>query len=437
MDIQLQDIQTGENLNPVTHIDNVRGFDSDKIINTLSTPIEESFMTSPLKELIAQAKQVNVNSQEVTHEYTVDNTYEPICTRSIMQENGQIKRPIPLYSYDQKKFKLYDLVLVPGVDGYDESGQSRILGSNIILMIVDHESASGNPIAIALNGKKDNPNDTECIFPGINQGAKLKIIGNAFSETQDDFRIISNETKKVYLQKQPSNIQFLLGEKSKAQVNISNLEGEQVIYTTEGLRQQCNRGIVLSDKLTIQKILAISKLFFACTENKNAVLLAGSTLIEQFQNIDYSNHPEISFISRTDLSGLVVTNIHTIFGDIEIKYEPSFDQVGIYESGILFNKEDLIHYVYQDSNTVYEALVLNGTHNIWLSSDFYESSDIINIEFWDSLEEPTTKYHASESRVYLLQSCPGISTESNAGQVWEHDYDGWKNIDILSRKKVQ
>ncbi len=103
---------------------------------------------------------------------------------------------------------------------------------------------------------------------------------------------------------------------------------------------------------TVEDVIALAKMF--SPERmfpKTALLLAGKNLLEQIQCIDFSGHPEIQISTKVNSVGWTVTNFHTVFGDIEIKREPTLDRLGWSNSGALIGENRLVHYVYSSEHS--------------------------------------------------------------------------------------
>ncbi|MDE5924957.1 MAG: hypothetical protein K2G75_06505, partial [Muribaculaceae bacterium] len=106
------------------------------------------------------------------------------------------------------------------------------------------------------------------------------------------------------------------GRPGKLKVNVPKM-GMQYIYTTEGLRWQFKREFQFNGTWTVEKLIALAKMFFTGEDvPKTALLLAGKNLLEQLQCIDYTKHPEIQITTRKNSVGCSFTFFHTVFGDI-------------------------------------------------------------------------------------------------------------------------
>ena len=91
------------------------------------------------------------------------------------------------------------------------------------------------------------------------------------------------------------------GRPGKFKVNVEGL-GLQTVYCTEGLRWQFKREMQHEGKWTIEKIIALAKMFFTGEDvPKTALLLAGKNLLEQIQGVDYRANPEQSRVAGDEL----------------------------------------------------------------------------------------------------------------------------------------
>ena len=155
-------------------------------------------------------------------------------------------------------------------------------------------------------------------------------------------------SKAIIAERRPSptskvrgNRTLWAGRAGKFKVNVPRM-GMQYVYCTEGLRWQFKRELQHEGAWTVERIISLAKMFFTGEDvPKTALLLAGKNLLEQIQCIDFSKHPEIQISTKVNSIGWTVTNFHTVFGDIEIKREPTLDRLGWSNSGALIGKTAL------------------------------------------------------------------------------------------------
>ena len=174
---------------------------------------------------------------------------------------------------------------------------------------------------------------------------------------------------------------------------------------------------------------------------KSAILLAGKNLLEKIQKIDYSRHPEIQISTKTNSVGWVVTNFHTVFGDIEIKREPTLDRLGWSNSGALIGENRLVHYVYSAEHSfkdrvegeeatrsgilIWDAVALKGTCHIWIDGDSMQLNPATtHIRLWDKDTLPKDT-DLEEGAVYYFTRAIGTL---RAGTLYRYTSSTWQEV---------
>ena len=74
--------------------------------------------------------------------------------------------------------------------------------------------------------------------------------------------------------------------------------------------------------------------------------LCGKNFLEKIQTIDFSEHPEVRFEVKMNDLGWEVTRIHTIFGNLEFKHDPTLDRLRWSNSCFMIAYDRCVHYVY-------------------------------------------------------------------------------------------
>ncbi len=430
---------------------------------------------TPLMSLMLKAKKVKVDSPEVDH-YMIDEPRSSVTMASAYTaQEGNLQAVLPLEAKDKNLLQPHTTVLVKGVNGYDKSG-AETPGQELMLIVVGKDASTGNPIVRACNGVKVDDSEYTSV-PDIPADTKLIILGNALYETQKEVApdLIVPQPTRIYLQKRGMNqvvsdyfdsqkkrIPFtkaIIAEQaianfkvrgnrtlwasraSKFKVDTGKL-GMQYIYTTEGVRWQFKKELQHTGKWTVEKFIALAKMFFTGEDvPQNAIFLAGKNLLEAIQSIDYSKHPEIKIETKTNKVGWSVTNIHTVFGDFQIKREPTLDRLGWSNSGALIGEDRLVHYVYSNEHSfnenvegeeakrsgllVWDGLGLKGSCHIWIDGEGDSSnSDATDYIMWDQETAPATT-SSTGPVYYLLVDCPAINASAKAGQMWQHNGSAW------------
>lgn len=430
---------------------------------------------TPLMQLMLKAKKVKVNSPEVEH-YMIDEPRSSVTSTTKVTAGTAKQFILPLLSNDAEIPRPYGTLLAKGVDGYAEDGTTKTPGKDLMLFVTGHDPASGNPICRAVNGPKTNSTDEYCTTPEIPQGTTFIILSNALYETQKevDPDLIVPQGQTVYLQKRGMNqivSDYYEAQKKKipfgkaviAEAAITNFKvrgnrtlyagrkgkfkvqtekaGVQYVYCTEGVRYQVKKEIQHTGKWTIEEIIALAKMTFTGEDvPKSVIALAGKNFLENIQCIDYSKHPEIQISTKTNPVGWVVTNFHTVFGDIELKHDPTLDRLKWSNSAFIVAPDRLVHYQYsaehsskdrmegeeatRESMLVWDALALKGSCHIWINGEGdSENTSATQIHLWDSAEAPESPVEGGV--YYLLQDCPAINAEAVCGQMWQYKSAAW------------
>lgn len=424
---------------------------------------------TPLMNLMLKAKRVDVNSPEVDH-FMIDEARSSVVTTRACGGNGRGYTVLPVSEADGNALRPHTTLLVKGVSGYDATGKEPTPGRDLMLFVTGQDTTSTSPVVRAVNGEKLTPEDEYGNIPAIPAGTTVIILANSLYETQKevDPDLILPKPTRIYLQKRGmnqvvsdyfesqkkrlpfskaviaeqaiatfkvrGNRTLWAGRAGKFKVNVPKM-GMQYVYTTEGLRWQFKRELQEPGSWTVAKIIALAKMFFTGEDvPKSALLLAGKNLLESIQKIDYSKHPEIHISTKVNSVGWTVTNFHTVFGDIEIKREPTLDRLGWSNSGALIGEDRLVHYVYASEHSfedrvegeeatrngllIWDAVALKGTCHIWIDGESEPTADgSARFVLWDSDEAPAEGV-ADGMTFCLTVDCPGISPSAKAGQMW-------------------
>lgn len=448
--------------------------------NFVETDIDEELFRfnsddTPLMNLMLRAKRVKVNSPEVEH-YMID---EPRCSVTTVADvpEGGMQAVLPLDGRDQNLPREYSTLLVNDVDGYSDDGVTRTPGRPLMLFVTGLDPATNNPVVRAVNGSKSSAGDEYSAMPSIPAGSRVVLLANSLYETQKevDPDLIIPQPTRIYLQKRGMNqvvsdyfdsqkkrIPFSkaviaeqaianfkvrgnrtlwAGRSGKFKLNVPRM-GMQYVYTTEGIRWQFKREMQHSGRWTVEKIIALAKMFFTGEDvPKTAILLAGKGLLEAIQCIDYSRHPEIQITTKVNSVGWSVTNFHTVFGDIEIKREPTLDRLGWSNSGALIGENRLVHYVYSTEHSfsdrvegeeatrsgilTWDALALKGSCHIWIDG---EGNGPAGAEGRFTLCDSDTT-PAIGNVYYMLVDRTDLNPGLRAGTMWRYDTDGkWREV---------
>lgn len=434
---------------------------------------------TPLMQLMLIAKKVKVTSPIVEH-YMIDEPRSSVTTTTAVAKATTQQFVLPLPSNDAAIPRPYGTLLVDGVDGYTEDGQTLTPGKPLMLFVVGHDTLTGNPIVRAVNGPKATTADEYCTTPAIPAGTTCIILANALYETQKevDPDLIVPQPTQVYLQKRGMNqivsdyyeaqkkkIPFgkaiiaeaaitnfkvrgnrtlYAGRKGKMKVTTDKV-GVQDIYFSEGVRYQVKKELQHLGKWTVEEVIALAKMVFTGEDvPKSVVCLAGKNFLENIQCIDYSKHPEIQISTKTNPVGWVVTNFHTVFGDLEFKHDPTLDRLKWSNSAFIVAPDRLVHYQYSAEHTsrdrvegeeatresmlVWDALALKGSCHVWINGESTTINGNINTDatHFHLYEGETAPANPADGCVfYLITDCLGISTEAVKGTLWQYKNGKW------------
>lgn len=434
---------------------------------------------TPLMQLMLNAKKVPVTSPEIQH-FAIDQARPTVVTKAAVGDGTGNVAVLPLENTDKKLLQPYGTILVKGVDGYAADGKTKTPGKDLMLFITDRDKITNNPIAIAINGPKTETTDESCLVPAIPAGTTLVILANAMFETQKevlpDFVVPSPQL--IYAQKRGMNSitsdyfehvakRIPFGKALIAEAQIRNFKtkgnrtlwasragkfsvdtelGQQTVYTTEGVRWQIKRHLDHKGKWTFEEFISLAKMIFTGEDvPKSVVVLCGKNFLESVQCIDFSKHPEVQFSVKTNKLGWKVTAIHTVFGEFELKREPTLDYLGWSNSAAVIAYDRLVHYVYssehkdseridgheasREHTIVWDALALKGSCHIWIDGEGECSAEgATTYTLWDDAEAPAEPI---DGKVYVLVSnCPGINSSAVRGTMWQYDAStkSWKEF---------
>lgn len=427
-----------------------------------------------LMSLMLKAKSIKVHSPEVEH-YMIDEQRSKMSTVGAVADSTSNFFVLPLDGKDNQIPREYHCLLVKGVDGYTPDGEKATPGKDLMLFVTGRDTTTGNPVCRAVNGPRANA-ASPCTVPAIPAGSEVVVLANSMYETQKevDPDLIVPQPHLVYLQKRGMNqivsdyfdaqkkhipfSQALIAEQSilnfkragnrtlwagrpgKMAVNVPKL-GQQYVYFTEGIRWQFVRELQQAGKWTIEKLIALAKMFYTGEDvPKSALLLAGKNLLENIQCIDFSKHPEVKLAVTTNPIGWSVTRIHTVFGDIDIKREPTLDTLGWSNSGALIGEDRLVHYIYSTQHefndrvqgeeatrkgiVVWDALALKGACHLWIDGEADEGNAGATVfVIWDKDTAPAGD-ELVPGRVYqLTQDVKGVGQAGQSVQWVKKDGD--------------
>ncbi len=429
---------------------------------------------TPLMQLALLWKTVPVNSGVVQH-YSVDEP-RPMLTTAEATTGGDTQAVLKLEKRDKNIPQEYDTLIVRGVDGYNMEGTQKTAGYPLMLFVTGH-NAEGYPIVRAVNGKKDDDGTGELKeMLDIPAGSKIVVLANACYETQERVPASSGKPtgRKVFLQKtifnhiisdyfdsQEKHVDYedsviaegLLAD-FKRKRNRTFWEGRasefvvrgksgdpQIIRTTEGVLWQFKKKYQHNGRWTYEEFIALMKMFYTGEDVPNTcIALCGKNFLENIQCIDFSKHPEVKFSQKYNSIGWSVTHIHTAFGDVEFKREPTLDTIGYSNSCALFGDHRIVRYKRTNDHSInekvegeeatrkgtimWDGIALKGACSIFVDCEG-EGSAVTGVTFvtHSGAEAPTSPKEGAV--YYLLDDCPGIDAGAKKGEMWQYKSSKW------------
>lgn len=434
---------------------------------------------TPLMNLMLKAKKVTVESAEVDH-FSIDEPTAMVTVQSCDSEG------ITLVEADRMKVHAYDVLTVQGVQGYNGTAKN---GRPLQLFVVSVSEGSNNKLSVkAVNGSKEDPTSEFGTLPvsEIVAGTKICVLGNALYETQKevDPDMVLPKPERIYLQKRGMNnivsdyfesqrkrIPFsksiiaeaairnfkvkgnrtlLISQPAKIRVRAKKTGDMQYDYMTTGVRWQVKREVEHTGAWTYEDFIGLAKLFFTGEDvPSSCIALVGKNAMESIQCIDWSKHPEVKIeVKDYEKLGWKITAITTVFGEIMLKREPTFDRVGYENCMLLLGEDRLVHYQRKTETSfsekvegeeatrtgilVWDALALKGSCHIWVDGkggetatgatkfDFIGENDEI---VTDSLKDGYVYYFTASKEI------PAVSGKSpkyiaNTGDTYKYTIDG-------------
>lgn len=447
--------------------------------NLIQPDVEQQLVSfesddTPLTQIMLKAKRVKVGSPVVKH-YVIDAPRSFVTTTTALAANtNKTTFALPLGSNDSPLLQKDMTLSVCGVRGYEADGTTLSRG-NLMLIVVGINDED-TPIVKALNGPKNDANEPNCTVPAIPANTKVILMSNALSETQ---MVVPSTTiiptpKQVFLQKRGMNHvvskyfdsqtkeipydQAVIMEASirafklacnrslyrsvGSQTTVkSNEMGNEYLYTMTGICEQIVRSWEHRGRWTYEALIGLTKVLYTGDNiPKNLILLAGKNFMEGIQCIDFSNHPEVTFTISTNSFGWSVRKIHTIFGDLEFKHDPTMDRIGFENSAFAIDTTQVVHYVREAEKSisekiqdreatrkgliVWDGIGLKGTSHMFINGEEAGTvSTEITFHPWSSDAAPTT-VHAN-CIYYLLQDCTAINENAVVGTMWQKKDGVW------------
>ena len=432
------------------------GMDDSQVEDTITH--YEAWRYTLHTDYLRLAKKVKVRTKKPKHPVLGEAQLE-CYTKSALSNNEKAETVfLPLYKNDMSIFPAKSTIRVFGQPGYDTNGVAD--GSQLMLYVVKNDRGT-NVTVEAINGPLFNG---KTYVPDIPAGTKLRCMASALSES--DLKVASSNFiptwKQAYLQKKACAITYtdfyqkmkkmaefggqmvtdmtladfrtkttstlLFGVPRETTVWNEDLGVYEHCYYQEGLLTQVHNRYQLSEIPTVADIIAISRMAFTRFARVNSVqAYCGTLFMEWLSNMDFSEHPEIKFISVRDDLDVKVGKFETNFGTIEFKIDASLDENDMSGYCLIIPMKESIRYIYEEKTVAHDhkndtnardaksryyivddCLMLTGLTSILVGKDVTnfgggQNSEILNIISVRDLSEVSTP--DSTAVYYLTNNC--------------------------------
>lgn len=362
------------------------------------------------------ARRVPVKTKKPKHPVIGEAILEAAVKTKMTNAEHEHKVELKVFANDSKIFQESTTIRVFGVTGYDEKGNAN--GKPLMLYVTDN--VGGTVKVIAINGPIDTTSH-ETYVPTIEAGTKLRAMASALSESEvevapDNFL---PQWRQAYLQKKVCAItktQFYEKMKKEAAfggqmvkdaildtfrrkctstlligqpgviTKTSAKYGEEYCYFQEGIVTQLQNTYQFTGKLTIEDLIAITRIAFTKYSKSNvAQVYCGSLFLENLETMDFSSHPEIKMETKRDDLNVVVKSLTSNFGTLEFKLEFSMDENGMAGNAILLPMNEAIHYEYENTTIAVDHAKGEGGEVRQASTDYVINDDCLMLTGLNSI----------------------------------------------------
>ncbi len=432
------------------------GMDDSQVEDTITH--YEAWRYTLHTDYLRLAKKVKVRTKKPKHPVLGEAQLECYTKSALTNTEKSESMELPLYKNDMSIFPAKSTIRVFGQKGYDANGVAD--GSQLMLYVVKNDRGTSVTVE-AINGPMENG---KTYVPDIPAGTKLRCMASALSES--DLKVASSNFiptwKQAYLQKKACAITYtdfyqkmkklaefggqmvtdmtladfrtkttstlLFGAPRETTVWNDDLGVYEHCYYQEGLLTQVPNRYQLSGIPTVADIIAISRMAFTRYAKVNTVqAYCGTLFMEWLSNMDFSEHPEIKFLSVRDDLDVKVGKFETNFGTIEFKIDASLDENDMSGYCLIIPMKESIRYIYEEKTVAHDhkndtnardaksryyivddCLMLTGMTSILVGKDVSsigvgDNSDILNIISVKDLSKVTTP--DSTAVYYLTDEC--------------------------------
>jgi hypothetical protein len=337
-------------------------------------------MTSPVTQLAMYAVKRKATSQ--IQQYYLTDVLPVNATLSAgytEPSNGAGAETVVIQTSNGGIFSAKETVIFPEVKGYNEAG--TVQEEQFFMAYILKKQDDGKLVIKAANGKAIG--GTSNSVPTLPANTPILRCGRAHNEIDmrtSPYAVVSTkstqylqifrclieestlekiakkevewefsdlEEEAVFDMKRGMSKSFLLGKKSL----IQDLDNRDV-YTTGGIWWQAKKDFVYGanadGRFTFEELVKLSETTFTKgAGNKKKYFLVGSGLMTQLSLIKYADNQKPA--DKTYVRyGITFKEISTNFGTLYVVHDETFDEMGLYESGLIFDPTLLRKYSIYD-----------------------------------------------------------------------------------------
>ena len=371
---------------PIT-TDTVRQSGSELLLNEIDRRIVKIRpMATPIDQISRYARPRKAKSMIVDY-YTVDTkpTSGTITTAYTPSGEGTEAQRVTIKTSNNDMFAVSDTLMVPSIEGFEADGTTRS-GKQLVLYVVAKDDAgvtvmavNGIKVGSTLNCVPPLPLNTLIIrmgraaaeldvqtpqFESLPQKAqnycqifKMQVEQSTLMKIADkevEWNLSDQEEAAIYDMRLGMEKSFLFGTKSL----IYDYRKQENVMLTEGIWHQAGKDFSYDPEAFDQNTL-ISLMRTAFTGNagsKRKVLIAGSSLIETINKLDYTR--VVNAKDTVTKWGIDFTEISSKFGRLYVLLSEVFDECGMETAGMIIDPAYLQKYSHLPFGT--EALDLRS-----------------------------------------------------------------------------
>ena len=310
-----------------------------------------------LDTISRQIKDTKTSNNQVIRHYAID-VIDLTATLSTAIAGGV--KQTALTTSNDGIFASEQTIMVDGVNGYKEDGVTADPTRPLVLYVVGKD-ASNQPLVTAVNGIGVDGDE----IPAIPASTKLTRMGRAGAETQIqtdaysgvptdfpqylqkfmaqiemseifqradkevDWDFNDSEEEAVFDMKRVQNVSYWKGVKRRIKKKNAHTQKAEDIYFTEGVWTQAGKDFSFGGApVDVKNMVTLMKhSFTGNASGKKKLLIAGSDVIEAFEQVDYNRIVKVG--AKMQAYGLEFNSIESKFGTLLVVHDQTLDDMGM------------------------------------------------------------------------------------------------------------